>query len=97
MFCAVLKSLKYRSEGYSAQSANNLAYATELIGYVGDGTADDPSCKKAKRELAKYSREVLKFHSEIEKKNKLSEILSQCKPENRHETIDFGIEGKELI
>lgn len=30
-------------------------------------------------------------------KYKLSELVSQCEPENRHETIGFGIEGKELI
>lgn len=27
----------------------------------------------------------------------LTELLSQCKPENRHETIDFGVAGKEMI
>lgn len=27
----------------------------------------------------------------------LEELLSQCKPENRHETVDFGIVGKELF
>jgi antitoxin MazE len=31
------------------------------------------------------------------KKYSLEELLSQCKPENRHEEIDFGIEGNELI
>lgn len=30
-------------------------------------------------------------------KYKLSELVSQCKPEKRHEIIEFGIEGKELI
>lgn len=27
----------------------------------------------------------------------LEELLSKCKPERRHEEIDFGIEGRELI
>jgi antitoxin MazE len=27
----------------------------------------------------------------------LADLLSQCKPENCHETIDFGVAGKELI
>ncbi|KYC85304.1 AbrB/MazE/SpoVT family DNA-binding domain-containing protein [Heyndrickxia sporothermodurans] len=27
----------------------------------------------------------------------LDEILAQCKPENRHVEMDFGIEGNELI
>lgn len=27
----------------------------------------------------------------------LEELLDQCNEENRHEFIDFGIEGKELI
>lgn len=27
----------------------------------------------------------------------LEDLLAQCKPENRHEEIDFGVEGKELI
>ena len=36
--------------------------------------------------------------NQLKKSNyKLSELVSQCKPENRHEVIDFGVEGKELI
>lgn len=31
------------------------------------------------------------------KKYKLEELLSQITPENRHETIDFGSEGRELM
>ncbi|WP_251032775.1 AbrB/MazE/SpoVT family DNA-binding domain-containing protein [Bacillus sp. ISL-7] len=31
------------------------------------------------------------------KKYSLEELLAQCKPENRHVEIDFGIEGNELI
>jgi antitoxin MazE len=31
------------------------------------------------------------------KKYLLEELLAQCKPENRHVEIDFGIEGNELI
>lgn len=31
------------------------------------------------------------------KKYSLEELLAQCKPENRHSEIDFGIEGNELI
>jgi antitoxin MazE len=31
------------------------------------------------------------------KKPTLEELLAQCKPENRHDEIDFGIEGKELF
>lgn len=27
----------------------------------------------------------------------LDELLTQCKPENRHVEVDFGIEGKEWI
>jgi antitoxin MazE len=27
----------------------------------------------------------------------LEELLEQCKPDNKHEEIDFGIEGNELI
>ncbi|PKR82502.1 AbrB/MazE/SpoVT family DNA-binding domain-containing protein [Heyndrickxia camelliae] len=27
----------------------------------------------------------------------LDELLAQCKPENRHNEIDFGVEGNELI
>lgn len=33
----------------------------------------------------------------IRKKYTLEELLSQVTPENRHEEIDFGIEGRELI
>lgn len=66
MFCAVLKSLNARNEGDSARSANSWAYVTELLGYVGDGTADHPEDKRARKELAKYSREVWKFHEERE-------------------------------
>lgn len=31
------------------------------------------------------------------KKPTLEELLAQCKPENRHDELDFGIEGKELF
>ncbi|TCP18034.1 antitoxin MazE [Scopulibacillus darangshiensis] len=31
------------------------------------------------------------------KKPTLEELLSQCKPENRHEEIDFGRAGRELF
>lgn len=31
------------------------------------------------------------------KKYTLEELISQITPENRHEEIDFGIEGRELI
>ncbi|MBD1382626.1 AbrB/MazE/SpoVT family DNA-binding domain-containing protein [Metabacillus arenae] len=31
------------------------------------------------------------------KKYSLEELLAQCKPENRHTEIDFGIEGNESI
>ncbi|XJZ26665.1 AbrB/MazE/SpoVT family DNA-binding domain-containing protein [Bacillota bacterium Lsc_1132] len=31
------------------------------------------------------------------KKYSLDELLAQCKPENRHQEIDFGIEGNEII
>jgi len=35
----------------------------------------------------------------IPKKRKptLEDLLAQCKPENRHDEIDFGVEGKELL
>jgi Growth regulator len=31
------------------------------------------------------------------KKPTLEELLAQCKPENRHEELDFGEEGNELL
>ncbi|OXS54233.1 MazE family transcriptional regulator [Cohnella sp. CIP 111063] len=31
------------------------------------------------------------------KKPTLEELLAQCKPENRHDEMDFGVEGKELL
>lgn len=31
------------------------------------------------------------------KKYSLTELLSKCRPENRHDEIDFGVEGNELI
>ncbi len=31
------------------------------------------------------------------RKPTLEELLEQCNPENRHDEIDFGIEGKELL
>lgn len=31
------------------------------------------------------------------KKPTLEQLLAQCKPENRHEEIEFGTEGKELL
>ncbi|OUS69213.1 MazE family transcriptional regulator [Paenibacillus sp. MY03] len=31
------------------------------------------------------------------KKPTLEELLAQCKPENRHDEIDLGIEGKEMM
>ena len=31
------------------------------------------------------------------KKYSLEELLAQCKPENRHAEIDFGVEGNELL
>lgn len=64
MFRAVLKSLRAREEGESARSANSWAYVTEMLGYVGDGTADHPDVKKAQKKLAKYSREVWKFYEQ---------------------------------
>lgn len=30
-------------------------------------------------------------------KYSLDDLLAQCKPENRHEEVDFGVEGRELI
>ena len=35
----------------------------------------------------------------VPKKRKptLEQLLAQCKPEQRHQEIDFGIEGKELL
>ena len=32
-----------------------------------------------------------------QKKYSLEELLAQCSLENRHQEIDFGVEGKELI
>lgn len=34
---------------------------------------------------------------ETRKQYKLEELLSQITPEHRHEEIDFGIKGRELI
>lgn len=31
------------------------------------------------------------------KKPTLEDLLAQCKSDNRHEEIDFGVEGKELL
>ena len=31
------------------------------------------------------------------KKPTLEELLAQCTPENRHDEMDFGVEGKELL
>lgn len=31
------------------------------------------------------------------KKPTLEQLLAQCKPENRHDEVDFGVEGKELL
>ncbi|WP_373233244.1 AbrB/MazE/SpoVT family DNA-binding domain-containing protein [Cohnella sp.] len=31
------------------------------------------------------------------KKPTLEELLAQCKSDNRHDEIDFGVEGKELL
>ena len=31
------------------------------------------------------------------KKPTLEELLAQCRPENRHEEVDFGVEGQELL
>lgn len=31
------------------------------------------------------------------KKPTLEELLAECKPENRHDEVDFGVEGKELL
>lgn len=64
MFRGVLKSLNRRKEGESARSANSWAYQLEVMGYVGDGTANHPGYEKAKKELAKYSREVWKFYEQ---------------------------------
>lgn len=58
MFRAVLKSFKRRIEGDSARSANEWAYVTELIGYVGDGTANHPEDKSARKELAQLTKEI---------------------------------------
>jgi antitoxin MazE len=35
----------------------------------------------------------------VPKKRKptLEQLLAQCRPEQRHQEIDFGIEGKELL
>ena len=32
-----------------------------------------------------------------QKKYSLDELLAQCQPKNRHQEVDFGIEGNELI
>ena len=32
-----------------------------------------------------------------QKRPTLEELLAQCKPENRHDEMDFGVEGKELL
>lgn len=68
MFRAVLKSFKRRIEGDSARSANEWAYVTELIGYVGDGTANHPEDKSARKELAQLTKEIYAAYcKEVEK------------------------------
>lgn len=62
LFRAVLKSLNYRLDGSSAREANGWAYTFELIGRVGDGTGTDSEMVKAKKDLAKYAREVWKYY-----------------------------------
>lgn len=73
MFRAVLKSLNRRKDGDSVRSANSWAYQFEILGHVGDGTAGHPDDEKAKKELAKYSREVWKFY---QKENGRERIIS---------------------
>ena len=46
--------------------------------------------KKEKNVTSKKSKKTRKQY-------KLEELLSQITPENRHEEIDFGIKGRELI
>lgn len=42
-------------------------------------------------------QEIMLVPKKAKKQYTLEELLKQCKPENRHEEIDFGIEGEELI
>jgi antitoxin MazE len=48
-------------------------------------------------ELYANENEITLKPKRIRKKYTLEELLSQVTPENRHEEIDFGIEGRELI
>ena len=33
----------------------------------------------------------------VRKKPTLDDLLAKCKPENRHQEVDYGVEGKEWI
>ncbi|HHV28418.1 AbrB/MazE/SpoVT family DNA-binding domain-containing protein [Acetivibrio mesophilus] len=48
-------------------------------------------------ELYVTANEITLKPKKLRKKYTLEELLSQVSPENRHEEIDFGIEGRELI
>ncbi|EDN8013356.1 hypothetical protein GR724_15320 [Listeria monocytogenes] len=62
MFRAVLKSLILRENGESARESNAWAHTFEMIGYVGDGTANNPEMKKAKAKMAKIAGEAWKYY-----------------------------------
>lgn len=65
MFRAVLKSLNYKKKGYSSREANGWAYSTELIGYVGDGTANNLEDKKARKDMSALSAKVYKIYEKL--------------------------------
>lgn len=65
MFRAVLKSLNSKENGEFSRSANDWAWATELIEMY--STSTDEEVKKVKKELANYSNKVFKFHEENNK------------------------------
>lgn len=48
-------------------------------------------------EFEKEKNVISKKSKKARKQYKLEELLSQITPEHRHEEIDFGIKGRELI
>ena len=62
MFRAVLRSLLLGENGESESVYNAWAHMFEMIGYVGDGTANNPEMKKAKAKMAKIAGEAWKYY-----------------------------------
>ena len=58
--------------------------------FIGGGGMDESKRKDLESKEAESS-------SETNSRFTLEELLEKCKPDNRHEEIDLGIEGRELI